>query len=248
MKIRSFVRLIFLISVVSIIYSCSKESGGGGGSETGVGGSTARFVVVDDYLYTVDYKSFKIFRINNPNDIQYVKSISAFSELETVFVKDSTLFIGSREGMYIYDISHPENPVYLSKYQHIYSCDPVVADDKYAYVTLRSDFNRCGRTQNRLDIIDITDLKNLSLVKSYEMTNPGGLGLDSNLIFICDLGLKVYDVSNVLDLKYITSFNIEANDVIPLDSVLLVTADDGLYQYQYKNNTISLLSKISITK
>ncbi len=51
------------------------------------------------------------------------------------------MFLGSTNGMYIYDISAPDTPKYVSELQHVTSCDPVVVDDKYAYVTLRGGNN-----------------------------------------------------------------------------------------------------------
>ena len=48
------------------------------------------------------------------------------------------LFIGSQTGMFIYNLSNPDNPVQDGQFNHVRSCDPVIADEKYAYVTLRS--------------------------------------------------------------------------------------------------------------
>ncbi len=79
--------------------------------------------------------------------------------------------------MHIFNIDDRLKPLKLSTYQHIFSCDPVVADDKYAYVTLRSG-NSCFRGVNRLDIIDISDLTNPKFATSMNMSNPYGLALD----------------------------------------------------------------------
>ena len=85
------------------------------------------------------------------------------------------------------------------------SCDPVIADEKYAYVTLRTG-TTCNGVNNRLEILDIANINSPSLVKTYEMTNPHGLSKDGNLLFVCDgaNGLKVYNASDVNNLKLIT--------------------------------------------
>jgi hypothetical protein len=119
-------------------------------------------------------------------------------DIETIFPYKTNLFIGSSSGMHILDISSPESPAKVSTYVHIRSCDPVVVDDKYAYVTLRSG-TACQGFTNQLEVIDITDLKAPELLKTYPMTNPHGLGIDKSTLFICDGrdGLKAFDASDV---------------------------------------------------
>jgi hypothetical protein len=147
--------------------------------------------------------------------------------------------------MVIYDISTPNNPVFLSDFSHVFSCDPVVVEGNYAYVTL-STSNRCNRGTNELQIINIADLKHPVLMEIYPMSNPTGLGIDNELLFICDNGLKVYDASNISDLKLLQTFDIQANDVIPYNGLLFVIGNDGFYQYNYSNGTLSLLSKMEV--
>jgi len=249
-------RLIKLISAVTItallgFYSCSESSDGispsssDGGS--GKGGSMARFTIVGDYLYTVDEWNLKLFNISNLERPVFEKDISAGFGIETIFPYKGKLFLGSESGMYIYDISDAEHPVKLARYEHIYACDPVVVDDYYAYVTLHSEGSWCGRNTNELQIVDITNPSNPWFVKSYDMINPLGLGIDSTTLFLCDEGLKVYDISDVYNLDLKHYFNITAYDVIPVDGLLMVVGSDGLYQYRYANDTIQFLSKIGIT-
>ena len=79
------------------------------------------------------------------------------------------------------------------------------------------------------------------------MTGPRGLGVDGNLLFLCDDGLKVYDISNVYDIDRLYHFSdIDAYDVIPDDDLLIMTGSDGLYQYSYIDGSVSLLSTIPI--
>jgi hypothetical protein len=106
-------------------------------------------------------------------------------DIETIFPHKQNLFIGSSSGMYILDISDPASPSKISTYQHIRSCDPVVVDDQYAYVTLRSG-TICQGFTNQLEVIDISDLTAPTLLQTYPMTNPHGLGVDGKTLFICD--------------------------------------------------------------
>jgi hypothetical protein len=171
--------------------------------------------------------------------------------IETVFIARDHLFIGSMTGMYIYNLADPVLPEYVSSYWHVTSCDPVVVEGNYAYITLRTG-NRCESDVNSLDIVDIHDLSNPSLLKSYTMHNPHGLGIDQGTLFICDGddGLKIYDAKDPLMLKsnMLAHFEeINTYDVIPVNGILIMIGTDGLYQYNYSDlNEIKLLSKIPI--
>ena len=214
----------------------------------GQGGSLAKFKIVDDYLYAVDSHNINIFNIEKLGSPQQLNSIFAGFDIETIFNRGNYLFLGSMRGMYIYDIESPAAPQFVSEFQHGTACDPVVVDDKYAYITLRAG-NSCGALDSSLQIVDITDLKNPKLTKSYKMVNPYGLGIKDDLLFICDgsSGLKVYDKTDVENLKLINHFeSINTFDVIPLESHLLMIGENVLYQYTYEGEGINLLSQFSL--
>jgi hypothetical protein len=217
-------------------------------STVGQGGSMARFKIVDEYLYVVDRHNINIFNIQNLAAPTKLESVFAGFDIETIFNKDNHLFLGSMRGMYIYDITEPSTPTFVSEFQHGTACDPVVVDDKYAYITLRAG-NLCGAFESSLQIVDITDIKNPVLEKSYNMVNPYGLGIKDEKLFICDgtSGLKVYDKTNIMDLKLLNHFkDINTFDVIPLENQLLMIGDEVLYQYKYENSSIELLSSFNL--
>ncbi len=214
----------------------------------GQGGSLARFKIVSDYLYAVDSHSFNIFNISNLESPIELNDVYAGFDIETIFNKGNYLFLGSMSGMYIYDISSPETPQFISEFQHGTACDPVVVDDNYAYITLRAG-NSCGAFESSLEVVDISDIYNLELVKSYTMDNPYGLGIKENLLFICDgtSGLKVYDKSDVENIVLLNTFeNVTAFDVIPMGDRLLMIGDNILYQYNYSDSGLDLLSEYSL--
>ena len=149
--------------------------------------------------------------------------------------------------MYIYDISNAGNPKQLSYFEHVMACDPVVADDNFAYVTLNSNNQRCWRWTNELQIIDISDMSNPTLIKNYQMEGPQGLGIKNDSLWICDNGIKLYDVSDKenITLLYHNS-TIPAHDIIINQNLLLTIGEDGFHQLELKNNEINELSKILI--
>ena len=226
--------------------SGSKSSG----SPIGKGGSMARFTIVYKRLYTVSNSDLNVFNIAIPNDPVYSKKVNVGWNIETIFPFKDKLFIGSQNGMFVYNISNVDNPSLVGQFSHVQSCDPVIADDDYAYVTLRTG-SACFGNANQLDVLQLNSFTNPTLVKSYPFTNPHGLSKDGNLLFICDGsdGLKIYDASDVNNLQLIRQFsNIETYDVIAYNHIALVVAKDGLYQYDYSDvNNIHLISKIGLS-
>lgn len=231
--------------------SVSNYSGGVSSSGVGIGGSMARFGIKNNTLYLLDNNTLMLLDITIKSSPVKLFDINAGWGIETMFLTENNMFLGTTTGMLIYDISDPRSPVRKSSYNHVRSCDPVVVDDTLAYVTLRTGTN-CGGTVNSLDVVNIRNTSAPVFVASYPMSNPHGLGKDGSLLFICDgtAGLKIYDASNPkaisANLKY-TYPSIKAYDVIPLGDVLVMIGDDGLYQYDYSNvQNVTLLSIIPV--
>ena len=220
-------------------------------SIAGVGGSMARFTISNNTLYVVDQSSLRMFNISG--GLSSLGTTYIGRNIETIFPYNNHLFIGSTNGMFIYNISNPTSPAYISTYIHGTACDPVVVDGDYAYITLRSG-TPCNTTFNQLEVVNIQNLSSPTLSHTVQMTNPHGLGKDGNNLFICDgtAGLKVFDATNptTISTTPTVSFgNIQATDVIPYANKLLMIGADGLYQYDYSNvQNISLLSTIVVEK
>lgn len=224
-------------------FSNSAES-----SNVGVGGSLARFQIIDDYLYTVGAMEMSIFNISNlANPVLETIQNSGW-RIETMFYADNHLYLGASNGMYIYSLENPASPSYISQFIHWEGCDPVVVDGNYAYLTLRGG-NDCGQLESVLEVIDVSDKANPTLVARHTLDNPYGLGFKDNNLFICDgtSGLKVFDKSNPLSLQQTQTFsNVHAKDVIPLNNSLLMIGNGALYQYQYSGNALELLSTFQL--
>ena len=210
---------------------------------TGVGGSFARFTVYDDYLYTLDNVSLRVFDIKTPRAPITRNSVNMQWGIETIFPYKDKLFIGSQSGMFIYDASSPSNPKLLSKFEHARACDPVYVHNDVAYVTLRNG-TTCQGFNNQLDVIDVKDLKLPKLIKSYPMQHPHGVSVEGNTLYLCEgkFGLKSFNINdlNDIDNNKIASFsNFNAYDVIALPKdytlsgkkIVMVIGDDGFYQY-----------------
>ncbi|MDX2250178.1 MAG: hypothetical protein SF052_25570 [Bacteroidia bacterium] len=217
--------------------------GNSGNSEfgTGVGGSLARFTIVNDYLYAVTWTDLEVFDITDMAHPQSVREVPIGWDIETIFPTNNRLFIGAMSGMFIYSLDNPTNPTYLSQFSHVRSCDPVVVENDYAFVTLKNESgNVCDGFANQLDVINISDLTKPNLEYTYSMTAPSGLGIRNGVLFICDgsAGLKVYDATDVskINKNLLAQFSdIQVTDVIPLHNLLLAIGKGGLYQYDYSD-------------
>ena len=214
----------------------SADAGGGNRSVSGTGGSLARFTVSKDHLYAIDEFNLYIFDVGKPEKPKRINDFYVEWGIETLFPHGDFLFIGANNGLHIYDHSTPARPQYVAHFRHATACDPVFVDDKYAYVTLR-DGRDCESFSNQLDVIDISDIKDPTLLKSFQMKNPHGLSVRNDYLYLCegDHGLKVFDASVPVEVgdhlqEHIK--DVQATDVIALsDDLLLMIGQDGLYQY-----------------
>ncbi len=219
----------------------------------GVGGSLARFTIAFDRLYVVELHGLKVFSLEQADNPQSVNEINLGWGIETIFPYKSNLFIGARTGMFIFDASNRDAPVLLSRFAHANVCDPVFATENRAYVTLRNG-TECEGFTNELNVLDITELRSPILLKKYALTNPRGLSVRGDILYICDGpdGLKVFDRSDdyKIDKNQLSQKKILANDVISLSqNHLLVIGDEGLYQYDSSNPLdLKELSFIAIVK
>ena len=217
-------------------------------ADVGIGGSLARFQIVNNYLYTVGDYQMSIFNIQDLEHPVLENTQYAGWNVETMFEADNYLYLGSTNGMYIYNLSNPALPEYVSEITHWEGCDPVVVDGDYAYLTIRGG-NICGQQESELQVIDVSDKFNPTLVGVYGLSNPYGLGFKGDDLFVCDgdSGLKIFNKSNPLDLKLNNHLDdVFGKDVIPLEHTLIMVSDNKLYQYEYVLDSVNLISSYSL--
>ena len=221
-----------------------------GSPAPGISGSMARFSIVNDYLYAIQSSTLGVYHIADPLNIEAKSAPWAGLGIETIYPFKNKLFIGSQTGMFIYGLNNPAAPQKEGSFFHASACDPVIADDAFAFVTLRTG-NSCMSSFNELNVVNIENIGLPQLVKAYPMTNPHGLAKDGNLLFICDGkdGLKIYNASNVNDLQLIKHLTgMETYDVIAWNKKLILVAANGIYQYDYSNpQHIRLLSTVAVS-
>jgi len=219
-------------------------------TQAGKGGSMARFAISHNYLYAVTQQNLLALSLANPLSPKLTSNKAMGWGIETIYPFQDKLFIGSNSGMFIYLLSDPAQPKQTAIFTHATVCDPVIADGNYAYVTLRSGAVCPGFT-NQMDVVNVEDIYNPKLVRSYPLTNPHGLDKRGNWLFVCDGkdGLKVLDATDPANVKLKKTIAIkDTYDVICWGPVAIVSTAAGIYQYNIEDvEKITLLSKILIT-
>lgn len=245
MNIKNFTYIVFILSLLA----CSNDGDSNTqNSDVGQGGSLAQFTISGNYLYTVDNASLNVFNITNTESPVQVNTAYIGFDIETLFNDKEYLYIGSETGMFIYSISNPESPQKLAEVSHFRACDPVIANDTHAFVTLDGSLG-CGGNISALQIYDITKISEPVLVSQRNLIAPKGLALFKNYLFVCDDEVKIFDISNPKESVFVNSINVSAFDVIIRNEHLFVIGKTNLYQYQLdKNdiNNIKILSTINI--
>lgn len=250
---------LFLLITITACYS-DNDLAVESASDTGIAGSYARFLIANDFMYVVDETSIKTFDLSIPTSPEQVDQQPIGERIESIFRFEDKLFVGSGAGLFIYQIGANGIPEQLSSTAYFetfdtFGCDPVVADEQHAFVTLNSleQVDRpCTGTVlvdvNELRIYDIEDLTNPYLIAVYPMQAPKGVGLDGETLFICDdaAGLKIFNVIDPLNIELIKQFDdFTAFDVIPLNGLLLVVGPDNIYQFDYTDlSDIKLVAEI----
>lgn len=249
MKNKYTLPIIFTFILLTF-FACSKNSDApSNNTNSGQGGSFARFTIVNNHLYSIDNTQLHIYNISQPQQPALENTVDIGLGIETLFSFKNYLFIGANNGMYIYDISNPNNPTNSITFEHATACDPVVANDSLAFITLRSG-GRCLHTVDAgLYIVNIKNINNPVQINKVDLMDPYGLGYDGNTLFVCDgaYGLKIFDYTNPSNLQPILNItDFITYDVIPLNGTLLVVGPNEFREYDYSD--LQNIHLISTTK
>jgi hypothetical protein len=223
------------------------------GANIGTGGSYARFQIRNNALYTIDSFKLNVFNISNPDQTFFDKEVYMTQwfgggEFETLFIQKDILFVGSTSGMYTVNATDEFNPYFVSGFSHATACDPVVVSGNTAYITVRGG-SSCGAIEDQVNVINVTDIANPTLLSTFLISEPYGLGVKDEVLYVgCgNNGLKVFNAANSANLTLENTYSGNAKDVIPLANQLIVIGDNTISQYSYGSNfTLTLLSQIDL--
>ncbi len=227
--------IVFILSSIlfTLIYSCTKTDGSSAAANTGKNGSLTRFTVAGNYLYGVDNHYLYTYDLSNPKVPVKVATNSVNFEIETIYAYKTSLFLGTRTGLYIYSIANPALPQLSGLAQHARSCDPVVANDSIAYVTLKGSTS-CGSVTSGLYVHNVKNLLTPTLITTIPLDDPEGLGIQDSALYVCcnSSGLKVFNISSGYSpLLKLTFTDGIYKDVIPYQKTLICYITKGLILY-----------------
>jgi hypothetical protein len=232
---------IFCFAIVFItLAACSKDGATTAAPDkgtTGAGGSLARFAIVGNFLYIVDNSNLDVYDLSNGSGPVFASTQFIGFRIETIYPYKDKLFIGSATGMFVYSIDDPKKPKQEGSVQHIRACDPVVANDSLAYVTLRSGVV-CGGNQDILNVYDIKSSSTPKLLTTVTMKSPYGLGIRDKALYVCEgkNGMTLLDLTDATKPAIKKAFTGDAfYDVIPYQDVLIAYVEKGVSFYDISN-------------
>lgn len=244
---QTFLKYTIIAIAAVLISSCSmSEKNDGGSIDSGKAGSLARFTISGNYLYTVDPSFLHTVDITDIEHPVETSSQSLGFYTETIYPYQNSLLLGTETGMFVFDLTIPAVPQQRTYFQHIRSCDPVVAQNGFAYITLNTGNQRCFNGMNELQIVDISNLDYPQLIGTKAMNRPLGLDINNDTLYVCDEGLRILNVSNKQYPTELAFASLQANDVIYQNGNIIVISDNGLFQYKFNSAGLNLISSIPI--
>ncbi len=252
------IRLYIICIGLLFIAACEADQLAGESGAGSIAGSYARMLTIGQHLYVLDDSRLSTFNLSDPLTPSLVERIDVGENLETIFFNGDFIFVGSNEGMYIYSIQSNGVPQLESltpyeEWTEVLPCDPIVADDRFAYVTLSTsgfvDDGECARFEqiNELRIFDIEDETKPVQIALLDMEEPKGLAVDGNLLFVCEKnnGIKVMDISNKAEPEVIVhQAGFEAIDCIAYNGLLMVVNSTSVIQFEYGEDQFDQISVI----
>ncbi len=256
MKIKIISYFMFLL----MIFSCdSALVSDNNGANPVLSGSYSNMLTIGDYLYAINKAKLVTFDVTNSSDPVIIDEQELGFNLESLLFHKGNLFIGSSDAMYIYTIGEDGVPERVSVTDYFLNdfdgckSDPIVVKGNYAYVTLSTaTINFCNRVVpvNQLQVYNIADLQSPSLLKRIDMIQPKGLGIDGNLLFVCEAtdGVQVFDISIPESPELIDHYGgFNAFDVIAENGLLIIVGPKKLYEFSYSEmGELAYLSDIDI--
>ena len=243
---KNTMKKIFFILLTLFLLSCENDSTDKQSTD-GKEGSTATFILKNNNMYVVDQTNLNVFSLVDPENPVKVNTLAVGFNIETLFSMNDYLFIGSRDGMYIYSIAQePENPTFVSAAQHFTACDPVVANNTHAFVTLHSN-TRCGGNINQLMVYNITNIQTPTLLTTRSLAEPKGLAVNGNYLFICDKdNIVIFDITNPQNISVAkTITNVPAKDLIIDGDKLYAFTNSEVKQFSIDPSNIQNISLLS---
>lgn len=250
-----------LVSLMVFFYGCyADDSVSSDNNQTNSQvGSYSTMLTIGSNLYLVNETSISTYDVSDAAKPVLLNRQEVGFDIESIYHHEGLLLIGSAASMFIYSLNEKGIPVregsedYFEPFDDT-QCffDPIVARGNLAYVTLSTDLVQCGWRFgiDELRVYDISDFNKVDHLSTYGLSNPKGLALGKEKLFICDAldGLYVFDLGNPEQPEFQQLFEgFSAFDALVRGNLLIVVASDRLLQYDIiDEENIRLISEFKL--
>ncbi len=241
--ILTLISIICLLEVIVHISACDSEPL----VRQGKAYQKANFTVQDNRIYALDNDRLIIYKLNQ-GIITYSTTTPLDYYVESIFSTPSLLFLSFRSS-FIYDISIPDNPEYLSTYSNLYSCDRIAFTTDYLFSTKNLAQSCRNSNGDKLEILNLSALPQ-ELLTTYNITSPQSLSISEQTLFVCSStdGLSIFSIQDPTNITLIKNYSsILGKHVFSQSGKLFVTHTNTIDQYDYTDLLdLKFLSSIPI--
>jgi hypothetical protein len=198
--------------------------------------------VSDDFAYVTDWAvpgHFSIIDIRSPtNPLRVSTTDVGFSALDISVQGDFAYVATVIDGLKILDISHPEAPQEIARFNPHDNTQSVVVRGNLAYVV--SDFRDIFSDFAGLRIVDVSDPANPREISSLNMHHGVySIFLDGRYAYLCvhNAGLRIVDVGDPMDPQEVGFFVVPGSAAnhafVQQDLIYLANGTDGVYVLRF---------------
>jgi len=223
-------------------------------SYTRTGNPVVDFTLQNNYLITAQSNQVNLYSLSDPTQPALEQTYTSEDDLqlETISTyKADMLIIGTNQGTFFKDHSVPGELDDVDFSELITSCDAIITQGNYMYVTIRSG-QACSSINNssnanKLLVYNTLQASQPVLEKSISINEPYGLDINGDQLFICnDQGLLEFDITTPSSPVQTGDYSQPCNNIIATEDPMILTDDTGIRMIEYANPGLTELAIIRI--
>jgi hypothetical protein len=245
-------KYLFSILALSLfLFSCTEVVEYDTTADSLISGKYTTMKVSGDYIYAITDSELVTIDNSDKDMPQEIDRITLGGQLENLYLDETVIFIGSTTDLHILEIQNNGLVEKRSSTEHIdfastpnvNPCDPAIANNDIAYVTLSSvqpdNQAPCGGSIiiNELKIYNVENLNAPVLVETIPLDSPQGLAIDGDFLFVTNLntGTDVFSIDHQGNVTLVNHIEGGAHDVIATDNTVRIVSSSKINQYNYSN-------------